>query len=274
MKMKLVRCRSILNKSGIPGIDYGINPYTGCAHKCQYCYAVFMKKFSGHTEPWGDFVDIKENAPEVLATQLCRLKKRSSINFGTVCDAYQPLEKQYRITRRCLQALIPYRHAVSILTKSPLVTRDTDIFRQLDDIEIGFTITTLDPAVKRVFEPGTAPARRVLNAVRELSHAGLPTWLFVAPLLPGLTDQPRQITALIRSAQDAGARYIMFDTLNPYPKVWRNVRNLVARHFPFAGKNLHEFATDPVGFKNRLGRTIAAIGLEHLIPCKITFSCA
>jgi DNA repair photolyase len=273
MNIRMVKCRSVLNRSGIPGIDYGINPYIGCAHKCQYCYAVFMKKFSGHTEAWGDFVDIKENAPDILAAQLRRLKKRSSINFGTVCDAYQPAEIYHKITRRCLQLLIPYRHSVSILTKSPLVTRDLDIFKQLHEIEIGFTIITLDPLIKRVFEPHTAQAVRVLDAVRKLSQEGIDTWIFVAPVLPGITDRPQQLIALIRSAQKAGARYILFDTLNPYPKVWRNVNRLASRHFPEAKRNLRHYQIDPATYKNRLGTLIARIGLDHLIPCRTTFGC-
>ena len=219
MHIDTVQCRSILTRSKIPGIDFGINPYIGCAHKCQYCYAVFMKKFTGHTEPWGDFVDVKTNAPEVLRLQLQRLKKRASINFGTVCDAYQPIESQYKITRRCLEALIPYRHEVSVLTKSDLIVRDIDILKKLHDIEIGFTITTADNTIKHIFEPRTPPAARIFKAIRLLARERLSTWVFVAPVLPGLTDHPAAITLLIRSVQDAGAQYIMFYTLNPYPKV-------------------------------------------------------
>lgn len=273
MHIATIQCRSILNKSKIPGIDFGINPYTGCAHKCQYCYAVFMKKFSGHSEPWGDFVDIKENAAEVLTEQLKGLKKKSSISFGTVCDAYQPIEEKCTLTRRCLKALLPYRHAVSILTKSPLAVRDLDILKQFHDIEVGFTITTLDSRIKEVFEPGTSQVNKVLEAMRVLSKNKIPTWVFVAPVLPGLTDQREQIVELIRSAQYAGARYIMFDTLNPYPKVWRNVMRLVSRHFPYAKPRLGEYAIDPVSQKRQLNSTITRAALDYLIPCKIAFGC-
>jgi len=232
-----------------------------------------MKKFSGHTEPWGDFVDIKENAPEVLTGQLQRLKKNSRINFSTVCDAYQPIESKSKITRHCLKTLLPYRHSVSILTKSPLVLRDIDILKQLHDIEIGFTITTMDNMVKRVFEPRTPPARKVLDAIHALSKYKIPTWVFVAPVLPGLTDHPRHINDLIRSAQDAGARYVMFDTLNPYPKVWRNVRKLVSSHFPAAAQEMDLYKQTPETQKNLLKNTIERAALEHLIPCKIAFGC-
>jgi DNA repair photolyase len=273
MHITAVQCRSILTRSKIPGIDFGINPYIGCAHKCQYCYAVFMKKFSGHTEPWGDFVDVKTNAPEVLGLQLQRMKKKAVINFGTVCDAYQPIETRYKITQRCLKALIPYRHAVSILTKSDLVMRDIDILEALHDIEIGFTITTVDNSIKRIFEPRTPPASKIFKAIRLLAHRNIPVWVFVAPVLPGLTDHPAAIIELIRSSQDAGARYIMFDTLNPYPKVWRNVKRLVSRHFPAAQDRMKCFEQDPRTQKSELKNIITRAALDHLIPCKIAFGC-
>lgn len=271
--LKTIECRSILNKSGIPGIDYAINPYVGCTHKCQYCYAVFMKRFSGHTEPWGDFVDIKTNAPAVLERQLTRLKRRSHINFGTVCDAYQPIERKYKITRQCLNKLIPYNHSVSILTKSPLVTRDIDLLRRIDDIEVGFTITTLDPKVRRVFEPGTSPPRQRFRAIKMLSQYKIHTWVFVAPVLPYFTDSEYMITQIIKKARNAGARYIMFDTLNPYPKVWKNLKRLVKKHFPEAIEHFRSFQNDADHYCNRLRRKITDIGFQHMMPCKFAFGC-
>ncbi|MGB3479392.1 MAG: radical SAM protein [bacterium] len=269
----LIKCRSILNKSGIPGIDYAINPYVGCTHKCQYCYAVFMKRFSGHTEPWGDFVDIKTNAPAVLERQLTRLKRRSHINFGTVCDAYQPIERKYKITRKCLSKLIPYHHSVSILTKSPLVTRDIDLLKQIDDVEVGFTITTLDPMVRRVFEPGTSPPSQRFQAIEMLNRHGIRTWVFVAPVLPYFTDSQQSITQIIRKTRDAGARHIMFDTLNPYPKVWKNVKRLVKKYFPEAIEQFRDFQDDSDHYRNRLRRKITDIGFKNILPCKFAFGC-
>ena len=271
--LKTIECRSILNKSGIPGIDFAINPYVGCTHKCQYCYAVFMKRFSGHTEPWGDFVDVKVNAPTVLEKQLIRLKQRNHISIGTVCDGYQPAEKKYGITRKCLGKLIPYRHSVSILTKSPLVTRDLDLLKQIKDIEVGFTITTLDPKVRRVFEPGTAPPDQRFKAIKMLSRNRIRTWVFVAPVLPYFTDSVYMITQIIKKARDAGARHIMFDTLNPYPKVWKNVKRLVKKHFPEAIEQFRDFQDDSDHYQNRLRRKITDIGFKNMLPCKFAFGC-
>ncbi|UCC10961.1 MAG: radical SAM protein [candidate division WOR-3 bacterium] len=268
-----ITCRSILNRSGIPGVDYGINPYVGCMHKCQYCYAVFMKKFTGHTEPWGDFVDVKINAPSVLERQLKKLKKKSDILFGTVCDAYQPLEKRYRITRQCLEKLIGHPHAVSILTKSPLVLEDLDLLRKLRDVEVGFTIVTLDEKVRRVFEPGTLPPERRFHTINVMSCNNIPTWIFVAPVLPYFSDQTAMLRKLMIKARNAGTRYILFDTLNPYPRVWRNVTRLVKKHFPRALPSFREYEKDADRYGAALMKKISAIGLEERVSCKFAFGC-
>ena len=144
MIVREITCKSILTQSGIPSVDYAVNPYVGCQHGCAYCYAVFMKRFTGHKEEWGQFVDARINAPQVLARQLRRAQP-GSVTLGTVTDAYQPLERQYRLTRGCLQALASYeRFATTVLTKGALVLRDLDVLQQMVDVEVGFTITTLD----------------------------------------------------------------------------------------------------------------------------------
>ena len=175
--------KSILSKSGIPGVDYCLNPYVGCAHGCKYCYATFMKRFTGHTEPWGTFVDIKVNAPEVLQRQLKRAA-RGYVMISSVTDPYQPLEEEYGLTRRCLEILLKHQFPVGILTKSPLVLRDLDLIRQFDDIEVGITITTDDEVIKKIFEPGTPPIAARIQALKELHDRGISTYVFIGPLLP------------------------------------------------------------------------------------------
>lgn len=266
-----VKCKSILNKSGISVIDYAINPYYGCAHKCQYCYAVFMKKFTGHTEPWGDFVDVKVNAPEVLARQLLRLKKRSRISFGTVCDPYQPLELKYQITRRCLEILKPYRHSLSILTKSTIIVRDIDILTKLHKVKISFTVTTLDDHVRKVFEPCAPSAEMRFKASRTLVQNGVRTSIFVAPILPYLSDSEKALGDIMRASKAAGAEYVMFDTLNPYPKVWHNVRRLIKIHFPDAMVHYDYYYANRKMYKVRLRDKIASLGDKYNIEYKFAF---
>ena len=152
MIVKEIEVKSILTRSKIEGVSYCLNPYVGCAHACGYCYARFMKKFSGHTEPWGDFVDVKMNAPQVLERQL-KTAKKECVSISTVTDPYQPVEKKFQITRRCLEIFIKHKVPVSILTKSPLVSRDLDLFSCFPDSEVGISITTDNDTIRRIFEP-------------------------------------------------------------------------------------------------------------------------
>lgn len=164
-------------------MKYCINPYVGCAHACRYCYATFMKRFTGHTEPWGSFVDVKINAPEVLRRELKRAEK-GGIILSSVTDPYQPLEAKYQITRKCLEVLTLFQFPVDILTKSPLVLRDIDIISRLKNAEVGITITTDDERIRKIFEP-KAPAIHVrMEALKKLHGAGIKTYAFIGPVLP------------------------------------------------------------------------------------------
>ncbi|MDO8282877.1 MAG: radical SAM protein [Thermodesulfovibrionia bacterium] len=182
MKIKEITAKSILSKSQI--YDYAINPYVGCAHNCVYCYAKFMKRFTGHTEPWGDFVDVKINAPELLANEI-KKKKIGRVWISGVCDAYQPLERKYMITKQCLSILAENNWPFTIQTKSPLVLRDIEILKRAGDAEVGFTITTADDKIRKIFEPGAPPVNKRIEALAELHSAGIKTFAMIAPVLPG-----------------------------------------------------------------------------------------
>jgi DNA repair photolyase len=226
-----IECQSILTKSGIEGVDYAINPYVGCSHGCIYCYAIFMKRFTGHKEDWGTFVDIRVNAAEVLARQM-RRAKRGNIAIGTVTDPYQSLEKKYAGTRTCLEVLTAYDFPISILTKSGLVLRDLDLLRRLRDVEVGFTITTLDEDVRRVFEPRSSPVPARLQAMTELAKAGIKTWAFCGPLLPFLSDEEEQMDALFGEFARAGISYIFVDSMKLSGAIWGKVRGVLEKYYP------------------------------------------
>jgi DNA repair photolyase len=181
--IKEKKARSILSKSGIPGIDYCINPYTGCSHGCKYCYATFMKRFTGHMEAWGSFVDVKINAPEVLRRQL-KNAPRGNVMVSSVTDPYQAIENQFKITRRCLEVLLDFQFPVSILTKSSLVLRDLDLIKNFKEIEVGITITTDDDKIREIFEPNAPSIESRIHALKELSQNGVKTYAFIGPLLP------------------------------------------------------------------------------------------
>jgi DNA repair photolyase len=182
MIVKEVQAKSILSASQV--YDYVINPYTGCQHACSYCYARFMKRFTGHKEPWGEFVDIKINAPDLLEREITR-KKTGTVWVSGVCDPYQPLEAKYQLTRKCLKILALDNWPVVIQTRSPLVLRDMDIFRGKLNVDVGLSITTADERIAELFEPNAPSIKDRIHAIEELHRAGIKTYVMVAPMLPG-----------------------------------------------------------------------------------------
>ncbi|MEJ2071641.1 MAG: radical SAM protein [Syntrophobacterales bacterium] len=186
MNVKEIIIKTALVNSRIPGVDYVINPFLGCAHGCRYCYAVFMRKYSHHhpIAPWGSFVEVKVNIIEVLRSELRRKRHRGRVLLSSVCDPYQPLEQRYRLTRGCLEALSEYGWGFDILTKSPLVTRDLDIFIEAPDVTVGLSIPTDNDSVRRVLEPNSPPIGARLATLKKLHATGIHTWVFIAPILP------------------------------------------------------------------------------------------
>lgn len=182
MIIKEIHSKTILSASKI--YPYVINPYVGCQHSCSYCYARFMKRFSGHSEPWGQFVDVKINAPALLRSEITR-KKMDAVWISGVCDPYQPLEARYRLTRACLEILAEHGWPVAVQTRSPLVLRDVDILKAGRGFEVGMSITTADDQIRRLFEPAAPPIGGRIDALGELHRAGIRTFAMIAPLLPG-----------------------------------------------------------------------------------------
>ena len=181
MKIQEIQAKNILSKSKV--YDWTINPYVGCIHSCAYCYARFMKRFSGHQENWGEFVDVKINAPELLRQEI-KKKKKGKVWISGVCDPYQPIEKKYELTRKCLKILQENSWPVVIQTKSPLVLRDLDLLKKFREIEIGFTIPTGDEKIRIIFEPRTPPIEERIKALDKLHREGIKTYAMIAPLLP------------------------------------------------------------------------------------------
>jgi DNA repair photolyase len=212
-----IEAKSILNPSKIH--DYCVNPYTGCEVGCVYCYAaLFMRRYSGHSEPWGAFVDVKVNAPALLAKQIIKAK-RGTIWFASVCDPYQPLEERYALTRRSLEVLVGRDFPVEIQTKSARVRRDLDVIRRIPEVEVGFTIATEDEMIAGMFEPRASPVRERVEVLREFKAAGVRTFAFAGPLLPG---NPEKLAALLAGAVDR----VLIDRMNYVS----TVRGFYARH--------------------------------------------
>ena len=206
--VKEVHAKSVLSRSGIEGISYTVNPYTGCSHGCRYCYATFMKRYTGHPEAWGEFVDVKLNAPLLLAGKLSRVP-RGTVILSSVTDPYQRVEAKYKLTRACLMTLSNYDFPVEILTKSPLVLRDMDVIVKCSQIEVGFTITTDDDRIRRILEPQAPSIEQRIRALQGLHEKGVRTYVFIGPVLP---MHPEILVQRIRSHVDR----VMIDSMN-YP---------------------------------------------------------
>jgi len=244
MKITEKNARSILTRTNIPGIDYCLNPYVGCAHACRYCYATFMSKYSGHTEPWGSFVDVKKNAVGLLRKAL-RRKCEGEVILSSVTDPYQPVEKTYHLTRGCLELLAASRLKVSILTKSHLVERDLDLLERMNNVEVGLTITTDSERTRRIFEPGSSSIAERLEVLRNLHRHRVPTYVFIGPVLP--LDAERLAQAI---APFTGR--VLIDRMN-YP--WR-VKDLYAEHglaFALSDAYYQETESRLAGHLDRLG---------------------
>jgi DNA repair photolyase len=191
MDVTPITVKSALVRSKIPGVDYVINPYLGCSHGCRYCYAVFMRRYSRQhaSAPWGSFVEVKVNLPDLLRVELRRKKQPGRALLASVCDPYQPVEARFRLTRTCLEILQEHGWGIDILTRSPLVTRDLDILRDTPGVSVGLSIPTDDDRVRQILEPQAPPIPARLKALAQLHAAGLHTWVFVAPLLPMHPDR-------------------------------------------------------------------------------------
>jgi len=238
MKVKEIFAKTILTKTAISSFDYCINPYVGCGHGCRYCYASFMKRFTGHLEPWGEFIDVKVNAPYLLRKQLKRAKQ-GVVALSTVTDPYQPIEKKYRLTRKCLEALLETQFSVNLLTRSSLCLRDMDLFKQFKNIEVGLSITTHDERIRKMFEPNSPSIQSRVNTLRTLRQEKIETYAFLGPMLP---LDPKPMVAMLDGLVDE----VLIDRMN-YPNkvkaIYRQAKlekYLEENYFHLVGMELKE----------------------------------
>jgi DNA repair photolyase len=205
--------QSIITHNDSPDIPfaYSLNPYRGCEHGCAYCYARPTHEYLGYSAGL-DFesrILIKENAPELLRRELASPRWRPEVlAMSGVTDPYQPIERKLQLTRRCLMVLAECRHPVSLVTKNHLVTRDLDLLQQLHEhkaVMVCLSITSLDAGLVRRLEPRSSSPRQRLAAIEQLTGAGIPVGVLVAPIIPGLTDH--EMPAILKAAAQAGARW-------------------------------------------------------------------
>jgi DNA repair photolyase len=209
MIVKEIYAKSILSESKV--LDYTVNPYVGCGHGCTYCYARFMKRFTGHKESWGEFVDVKVNAASLLQREIKR-KKRGNVWISGICDPYQPLEGKYGITRSCLEILLKNNWPVTIQTKSKLILRDVELLKSQRGVEVTLTITTADEKIRQIFEPKAPSIKERINTLEKLHSAGIKTCVMIAPLLPKAEGLIKEICGT--------ADYVLIDKMNYHYADW------------------------------------------------------
>jgi DNA repair photolyase len=231
-------CRSALNRVRGMMFDWSLNPYTGCAHRCTFCYVRAFERRADRPsdERYGRSIRVKVNVADVLARELARPSwERATVVVGAATDPYQPVEGRYRLTRACLEALTAAANPFSIITRGPMIVRDIDVLRDgasRADVSVTFSIPTIDEEVWRRTEPSTAHPRQRLRALRALVDAGVEARVGMAPILPGLSDGPQQLEDVVRAAREAGATGIWANLLFLKPGTREHFLESLAREWP------------------------------------------
>ncbi len=261
-------CRTALNRvAGMP-FKWSLNPYMGCEHRCAFCYVRFFEKRADRPSDaaYGRTVRVKTNVAQVLRTELARPGwRRELVAVGAATDPYQPAEGRYRLTRACLAAFADFASPVSLLTRGPMIVRDVDVLTTLArraELTVAFSVPTLDEQVWRRTEPGTAHPRQRLRAARRLADAGIRVNVAMAPLLPGLSDRPDQLAAVVRAAREAGVTGVWASMLHLRDGTRQHFLEVLARHWPeLLPRYLEAYRTGPYlrGDQARAPRTVAAL---------------
>ncbi len=230
MKIKLIKtkAKTIFTKTRLPGLSYVINQYVGCDHLCSYCYARFIARWKNYGE-WGTWIEAKINAPELVKGKYIK----GSVWMSSVSDPYQQVEKKLKLTRKVLENM-DKRIDLSIQTKSDLILRDIDLFKEFKNIEIGLTINGFSSKVKNLFEPYSSSHEKRLKTLKILKENGLKTYAFISPIIPGLVD----VKKCIKESKNL-VDYYWFEFLNLRP-CGRDFINVLKKQFPTSCETLRD----------------------------------
>jgi len=265
LKITEIQSSSIITKSNLPEADYVINPYVGCMHRCFYCYARFIKRFTGNKEAWGDFVNVKINAPELVPEKSEKYKGKT-ILLSSVTDAYQPIERKYKITQKILERLIPLEPDLEILTKSDLVLRDIDLIKKFKNRQVGITITTLDDDLRRKIEPFASPVQNRIRALEILKNNGIETYVFLGPILPRLTDWKKIVLASRHCAD-----HYMFENLNAFGSLWFPIKTWLKENRPELLAEYEKIYFTPNNYWKNMEKEIADLCQTEKLGYEIFF---
>src|SRR5918992_903610 len=231
-------CRSALNRVTGMGFHWSLNPYMGCAHRCAFCYVRGFERRADRPsdERYGSSVRVKVNVVEVLRAELRRRSwRRELVAIGAATDPYQPAEGRYRLTRGCIGVLGEARTPFSIITRGPLIVRDIDVLAEASRraaVTVSVSIATMEESLSGRLEPGVAPPRQRLRAIRLLTDGGIAAGVALAPVLPGLTDAPRDLAAVLSAAREAGATHAWSNVLNLRPGTREHFLTVLEREWP------------------------------------------
>jgi DNA repair photolyase len=272
-KSLLNRC---VSRRALP-FTWTINPYRGCEFGCRYCYARYTHEFMEMRDGM-DFeqkIYVKQHAAELLSRDLRRVKAGESIALGTATDPYQPAERRYEVTRAILEEFSRHRgFELGIVTKSNLVARDLDLLRQIDranELSIHITVTTLDTNLARILEPRAPRPDLRLDAVRALRQAGLRVGVSCCPVIPGITDAPNHLEAVIRAAAEARADHLFANPLFLKPCSAAVFLPFLEQNFPHLVENYRERYRDraflPASYGKRLSQLVRRLREKYgLVP--------
>jgi DNA repair photolyase len=238
VEYRIEPCRTALNRvTGMP-FNWSLNPYMGCAHRCTFCYVRAFEKRADRPsgEAYGSSIRVKENVAEVLRGELARPSWRGeSVAIGAATDPYQPAEGRFRLTRACLEALAEPANPFGLITRSPMIVRDLDVLADAArraEVSVTFSVPTLDREVWRRTEPGTAPPHQRLRALERLVAVGIRTSVGMAPIIPGISDRPKQLAEVVRAARQAGACGIWANLLYLTPGTREHFLESLERDWP------------------------------------------
>jgi len=225
MEIREITCKTALSKSSLPGLDYSLNPYRGCQHKCAYCYVPNVLRIP--RSKWGCFVDIKMNIPVILSKEL-KKKKPGVVGISTVTDPYQPAEKKYQLTRYCLEQLLRYDFPISVQTKSSSVVRDIDIISEFSDAEVMMSIATLNEDERRLLEPHSSSIQERLDALRKYSNTEVKTSVFFGPIYPTIKNE--ELARTIDVFIECDVSEIVIDIFHLKPGIWENIESVLYKN--------------------------------------------
>jgi DNA repair photolyase len=231
-------CKTALNPVKGMAFKWSLNPYMGCIHRCTFCYVRHFEQRSDRPfdDRYGTSIRVKTNVAEVLRKELARSTwQYEHVAIGAATDPYQPAEGRYKLTRACLEALRDSSNPFSIITRGPMIVRDLDVLVEAArraDVSVTFSVPTLDDEVWRKTEPSTAHPRQRLRALKRLVDAGVNARVGMAPILPGISDSPEQLRAVVQAAREAGATGIWANLLFLRPGTREHFLQHLAEDWP------------------------------------------